>query len=321
MSAFSYTEDPNKRYHSWNYALRQEFGGKIFKVPIDGGFDCPNRDGTVAHGGCTFCSVSGSGDMIVAPEDPLPLQFQKEIDMMHLKWPHVDQYIVYFQNFTNTHAPIEVIRERFEQVVNLPGVVGLSVGTRPDCLPEEVVEYLAELNQRLYLWVELGLQTTFESTSRSINRAHDYDTYVNGVAKLRAHNIRVCTHLINGLPGETSEMMLENVRRTILDSDIQGIKLHLLHLMRNTRMLRDYHEGRLQLMTRENYVQVICDQLEMIPPEIIIHRLTGDAPWDSLIGPMWSLKKWEILNAIDQEMLRRDSFQGKFDVRKGVLSC
>lgn len=225
--------------------------------------------------------------------------------MMHLKWPHVDQYIVYFQNFTNTHAPIEVIRERFEQVVNLPGVVGLSVGTRPDCLPEEVVEYLAELNQRLYLWVELGLQTTFESTSRSINRAHDYDTYVNGVAKLRAHNIRVCTHLINGLPGETSEMMLENVRRTILDSDIQGIKLHLLHLMRNTRMLRDYHEGRLQLMTRENYVQVICDQLEMIPPEIIIHRLTGDAPWDSLIGAMWSLKKWEILNAIDQEMLRR----------------
>lgn len=320
MSAFIYTEDPTKRYHSWNYALRQEFGGKIFKVPVDGGFDCPNRDGTVAHGGCTFCSVSGSGDMIVAPEEPLPVQFQKEIDMMHQKWPHVDQYIVYFQNFTNTHAPIEVIKERFEQVINLPGVVGLSVGTRPDCLPDDVVEYLAELNQRLYLWVELGLQTTFEQTSRQINRAHDYETYVEGVAKLRAHGIRVCTHLINGLPGETPEMMLENVRRTILDSDIQGIKLHLLHLMRNTRMLRDYHEGRLQLMTREEYVQVICDQLEMIPSEIIIHRLTGDAPWDSLVGPMWSLKKWEVLNAIDQEMIRRDSYQGKFDVRKKV-SC
>lgn len=320
MSAFIYTEDPTKRYHSWNYALRQEFGGKIFKVPVDGGFDCPNRDGTVAHGGCTFCSVSGSGDMIVAPEEPLPVQFQKEIDMMHQKWPHVDQYIVYFQNFTNTHAPIEVIKERFEQVINLPGVVGLSVGTRPDCLPDDVVEYLAELNQRLYLWVELGLQTTFEQTSRQINRAHDYATYVEGVAKLRAHGIRVCTHLINGLPGETPEMMLENVRRTILDSDIQGIKLHLLHLMRNTRMLRDYHEGRLQLMTREEYVQVICDQLEMIPSEIIIHRLTGDAPWDSLVGPMWSLKKWEVLNAIDQEMIRRDSYQGKFDVRKKV-SC
>ncbi|BDG67941.1 hypothetical protein ENLAB_15050 [Enterococcus innesii] len=316
MNPFPYAEDKNKRYHSWNFALRQEFGEKIFKVPIDAGFDCPNRDGTVAKGGCTFCSVSGSGDMIVAPEAPLPEQFEKEIDMMHKKWPQVDKYIVYFQNFTNTHAPVAVIRERFEQVLTLPGVVGISIGTRPDCLPADVVDYLAELNQRFYLWVELGLQTTFETTSNAINRAHDYQTYLDGVASLRKHNIRVCTHLINGLPGETIEMMQENVRRTIQDSDIQGIKLHLLHLMRNTRMLRDYHEGRLQLMRRDTYVSLICDQLEMIPPEIIIHRLTGDAPWDSLVGPMWSLKKWEVLNEIDQEMLRRNSYQGKFNVRK-----
>lgn len=316
MNPFPYAEDKNKRYHSWNFALRQEFGEKIFKVPIDAGFDCPNRDGTVAKGGCTFCSVSGSGDMIVAPEAPLPEQFEKEIAMMHKKWPQVDKYIVYFQNFTNTHAPVAVIRERFEQVLTLPGVVGISIGTRPDCLPADVVDYLAELNQRFYLWVELGLQTTFETTSNAINRAHDYQTYLDGVASLRKHNIRVCTHLINGLPDETIEMMQENVRRTIQDSDIQGIKLHLLHLMRNTRMLRDYHEGRLQLMRRDTYVSLICDQLEMIPPEIIIHRLTGDAPWDSLVGPMWSLKKWEVLNEIDQEMLRRNSYQGKFNVRK-----
>lgn len=316
MNPFPYAEDKNKRYHSWNFALRQEFGEKIFKVPIDAGLDCPNRDGTVAKGGCTFCSVSGSGDMIVAPEAPLPEQFEKEIAMMHKKWPQVDKYIVYFQNFTNTHAPVAVIRERFEQVLTLPGVVGISIGTRPDCLPADVVDYLAELNQRFYLWVELGLQTTFETTSNAINRAHEYQTYLDGVASLRKHNIRVCTHLINGLPGETIEMMQENVRRTIQDSDIQGIKLHLLHLMRNTRMLRDYHEGRLQLMRRDTYVSLICDQLEMIPPEIIIHRLTGDAPWDSLVGPMWSLKKWEVLNEIDQEMLRRNSYQGKFNVRK-----
>lgn len=316
MNPFPYAEDKNKRYHSWNFALRQEFGEKIFKVPIDAGFDCPNRDGTVAKGGCTFCSVSGSGDMIVAPEAPLPEQFEKEIAMMHKKWPQVDKYIVYFQNFTNTHAPVAVIRERFEQVLTLPGVVGISIGTRPDCLPADVVDYLAELNQRFYLWVELGLQTTFETTSNAINRAHEYQTYLDAVASLRKHNIRVCTHLINGLPGETIEMMQENVRRTIQDSDIQGIKLHLLHLMRNTRMLRDYHEGRLQLMRRDTYVSLICDQLEMIPPEIIIHRLTGDAPWDSLVGPMWSLKKWEVLNEIDQEMLRRNSYQGKFNVRK-----
>ncbi|MFB8529427.1 TIGR01212 family radical SAM protein [Enterococcus casseliflavus] len=321
MNPFPYAEDKNKRYHSWNFALRQEFGEKIFKVPIDAGFDCPNRDGTVAKGGCTFCSVSGSGDMILAPEAPLPEQFEKEIAMMHKKWPQVDKYIVYFQNFTNTHAPVAVIRERFEQVLTLPGVVGISIGTRPDCLPEDVVDYLAELNQRFYLWVELGLQTTFETTSNAINRAHDYQTYLDGVASLRKHNIRVCTHLINGLPGETIEMMQENVRRTIQDSDIQGIKLHLLHLMRNTRMLRDYHEGRLQLMRRDTYVSLICDQLEMIPPEIIIHRLTGDAPWDSLVGPMWSLKKWEVLNEIDQEMLRRNSYQGKFNVRKDPVNA
>ncbi|MGF2064836.1 TIGR01212 family radical SAM protein [Enterococcus casseliflavus] len=321
MNPFPYAEDKNKRYHSWNFALRQEFGEKIFKVPIDAGFDCPNRDGTVAKGGCTFCSVSGSGDMIVAPETPLPEQFEKEIAMMHKKWPQVDKYIVYFQNFTNTHAPVAVIRERFEQVLTLPGVVGISIGTRPDCLPADVVDYLAELNQRFYLWVELGLQTTFETTSNAINRAHDYQTYLDGVASLRKHNIRVCTHLINGLPGETIEMMQENVRRTIQDSDIQGIKLHLLHLMRNTRMLRDYHEGRLQLMRRDTYVSLICDQLEMIPPEIIIHRLTGDAPWDSLVGPMWSLKKWEVLNEIDQEMLRRNSYQGKFNVRKEPVNA
>ncbi|EGO8581614.1 TIGR01212 family radical SAM protein [Enterococcus faecalis] len=317
MQIFPYSDDPNKRYHTWNYALRQQFGEKIFKVPIDGGFDCPNRDGTVAKGGCTFCSVSGSGDMIVAPSDPLPLQFQKEIQLMHQKWPTVDQYIVYFQNFTNTHAPVDVIRHRFEQVVNEKGVVGLSIGTRPDCLPDEVVNYLAELNERFYLWVELGLQTSFEETSAAINRAHDYQTYLDGVAKLRKHGIRVCTHLINGLPGETPAMMRENVRRTIQDSDIQGIKLHLLHLMTNTKMMRDYNEGRLQLMSKEAYVSVICDQLEMIPPEIVIHRLTGDAPFETIIGPMWSLKKWEVLNAIDAEMKRRNSYQGKYTVISG----
>lgn len=317
MQIFPYSDDPNKRYHTWNYALRQQFGEKIFKVPIDGGFDCPNRDGTVAKGGCTFCSVSGSGDMIVAPSDPLPLQFQKEIQLMHQKWPTVDQYIVYFQNFTNTHAPVDVIRHRFEQVVNEKGVVGLSIGTRPDCLPDEVVNYLAELNERFYLWVELGLQTTFEETSTAINRAHDYQTYLDGVAKLRKHGIRVCTHLINGLPGETPAMMRENVRRTIQDSDIQGIKLHLLHLMTNTKVMRDYNEGHLQLMSKEAYVSVICDQLEMIPPEIVIHRLTGDAPFETIIGPMWSLKKWEVLNAIDAEMKRRNSYQGKYTVISG----
>ena len=300
----------NKRYTTWNDYLRDNFGEKVFKVPIDAGFDCPNRDGTVAHGGCTFCSVSGSGDMIVAPEEPIPVQVEKEIEFLHQKWPGVKKYIAYFQNFTNTPGPVEVLRERLEQAVDRPDIVGINIGTRPDCLPDDVLDYLSELNERMTVWVELGLQTTYQKTSDLINRAHDYQTYLDAVAKLRARGILVCVHLINGLPGETQDMMVENVRRVVEDSDIQGIKLHLLHLMTGTRMQRDFHQGDLQLMAFDDYVNVICDQLEIIPKEISIHRLTGDAPREMLIGPMWSLKKWEVLNAIDAELERRNVFQG-----------
>lgn len=308
-----------KRYHTWNTHLKNEFGEKVFKVALDGGFDCPNRDGTVAHGGCTFCSVSGSGDFAQSRLDPLPVQLRKGIDTMHHKWPNVTKYIAYFQNFTNTHAPVETLRHRYEQVVNEEGVVGIMIATRPDCLPDETIDYLAELNQRYYMWVELGLQTIHEKTSKMINRAHDYQTYLDAVNKLREHGIRVCTHLINGLPGETYEMMMESVDRMVLDSDIQGVKIHLLHLMKNTKMLRDYHHGRLRLLEQEEYIDLVCDQLERIPEKIVIHRLTGDAPRDTLIGPMWSLKKWEVLNAIDDELERRESFQGLKDVRESVM--
>lgn len=301
-----------KRYNTLNDYYRQFFGEKIFKVPIDAGFDCPNRDGTVAHGGCTFCTVSGSGDAIVAPEAPIRDQFYKEIDFMHRKWPSVQKYLVYFQNFTNTHDRVEVIRERYEQAINEPGVVGINIGTRPDCLPDETIAYLAELSERMHVTVELGLQTTYEKTSQLINRAHTYQLYVETVKRLhqQAPKVEIVSHLINGLPGETPEMMLENVRRCVTDNDIDGIKLHLLHLMTNTRMQRDYHEGRLKLLSMDEYVQIICNQLEIIPKSIIIHRITGDAPRDMLIGPMWSLKKWEVLNAIDEEMERRGSYQG-----------
>lgn len=304
-----------KRYYTWNQHLKEHFGEKVFKVSIDGGFNCPNRDGTVAHGGCTFCSQSGSGDFAQSRVYPLPIQLRKGIDQMHKKWPQVTKYIAYFQNFTNTHAPVEVLRHRFEQVVEEPGVVGIMIATRPDCLPPETVEYLAELNERYYMWVELGLQTIHDKTSQMINRAHDYDCYLEGVAKLRTHNIPVCTHLINGLPGEDYDMMMTSVQRVFQDSDIQGIKIHLLHLMRKTKMMQDYKAGRLRLLEMDEYVQLVCDQLEIIPKDIIIHRLTGDAPRDTLVGPMWSLKKWEVLNAIDAELERRQSYQGIRAVR------
>ena len=301
-----------KRYNTLNDYYREIFGEKIFKVPIDAGFDCPNRDGTVAHGGCTFCTVSGSGDAIVAPDAPIRDQFYEEIDFMHRKWPEVKKYLVYFQNFTNTHDTVDVIRERYEQAINEPGVVGINIGTRPDCLPDETIAYITELSERMHVTVELGLQTTYDETSKIINRAHTYDLYVKTVKRLRelAPKVEIVSHLINGLPGETYEMMVENVRRCVTDNEIDGIKLHLLHLMTSTKMQRDYHEGRLKLLSMDEYVNIICDQLEIIPKNIVIHRITGDAPRDMLIGPMWSLKKWEVLNAIDKEMERRGSYQG-----------
>jgi len=311
-----------KRYNTLNDYYRQIFGEKIFKVPIDAGFDCPNRDGTVAHDGCTFCTVSGSGDAIVAPDAPIRDQFYKEIDFMHRKWPDVKKYLVYFQNFTNTHDTVDVIRERYEQAINEPGVVGINIGTRPDCLPDETIAYIAELSDRMHVTVELGLQTTYDETSKIINRAHTYDLYVETVKRLRqlAPKVEIVSHLINGLPGETHDMMIENVRRCVTDNEIDGIKLHLLHLMTSTKMQRDYHEGRLKLLGMEEYVNIICDQLEIIPKNIIIHRITGDAPRDMLIGPMWSLKKWEVLNAIDKEMERRGSYQGcKLENKEVVL--
>ncbi|PZO96071.1 MAG: TIGR01212 family radical SAM protein [Streptococcus pyogenes] len=300
-----------KSYRALNDYYRQLFGEKIFKVPIDAGFDCPNRDGTVAREGCTFCTVSGSGDAIVAPDAPIKEQFYKEIDFMHRKWPNVRRYLVYFQNFTNTHAPLQLIKERYEQAIYEPGVIGINIGTRPDCLPDETIDYLGQLAQTMHVTVELGLQTTYEATSALINRAHSYELYKDAVKRVRRYpKIEVVSHLINGLPGETHDMMVENVRRCVSDNDIQGIKLHLLHLMTNTRMQRDYHQGRLKLMSQRDYVMTVCDQLEIIPPEIVIHRITGDAPRDKLIGPMWSLNKWEVLNAINQEMKRRGSVQG-----------
>jgi len=299
-----------KRYNTLNAHLKETFGEKIMKISLDGGFDCPNRDGTVAYGGCTFCSAAGSGDFAGNRAEPIEVQFEKVKQQMHKKWKN-GKYIAYFQAFTNTHAPVSVLREKYEAALRQEGVVGLSIATRPDCLPEDVVDYLAELNERTYLWVELGLQTVHERTAKLINRAHDFQVFVEGVQKLRQRGIRVCTHIINGLPMETPEMMMETAK-AVAKLDIQGIKIHLLHLLKGTPMVKQYEKGLLKFLTFEDYVNLVCDQLEILPPDMIIHRITGDGPSHLLIGPMWSVNKWEVLNAIDQELERRGSFQGKF---------
>lgn len=308
INPFPFATD-DKRYHTWNYHLRNKFGHKVFKVALDGGFDCPNRDGTVAHGGCTFCSVAGSGDFAGNRAEPLDIQFEKIKDKMHHKWKD-GKYIAYFQAFTNTHAPIEVLKEMYEQVLEQEGVVGLSIATRPDCLPDDVVDYLAELNERTYLWVELGLQTVHERTALLINRAHDYQCYIDGVKKLRKHNINVCSHIINGLPLETPEMMMETARE-VAKLDIQGIKIHLLHLLKGTPMIKQYEKGMVEFLSMDEYIQLVCNQLEILPPNMIIHRITGDGPIELMVGPMWSVNKWDVLNGIDAEMKRRNSWQGK----------
>lgn len=304
----------DKRYHTWNYHLRQTFGHKVFKVALDGGFDCPNRDGTVAFGGCTFCSAAGSGDFAGNRADDLITQFNEVKDKMHHKWKD-GKYMAYFQAFTNTHAPVAELREKYETVLSQEGVVGLSIGTRPDCLPDDVVEYLAELNERTYLWVELGLQTVHERTALLINRAHDFEMYAQGVQKLRKHGIRVCSHIINGLPLENNKMMMETAQ-AVADLDVQGIKIHLLHLLKGTPMVKQYEKGLLEFLSFNDYIQLVCDQLEILPPEMIVHRITGDGPIDIMIGPMWSVDKWSVLNAIDAELKRRDSYQGKYYVPK-----
>ena len=308
MTKFKYAFDDNKRYHTWNYYLRNTFGEKIFKVSINAGFTCPNIDGKVAYGGCTYCSKEGSGDFAGNPKDDLIKQFKDIKDMMPKKWPSA-KYIGYFQAYTNTYAPLEVLKEKYETILEQEDVVGLSISTRPDCLEDDVVEYLSELNKRTNLWVELGLQTIHDSTSKIINRGHDYKTFLEGVEKLKAKNIKIVVHIINGLPGEDYNMMMETAK-AVADLNVHGIKIHLLHVIKDTPMAKMLEKNMMTLMTQEDYINLVCDQLEILPPEMIIHRLTGDGKKEDLVGPLWSLKKWEVLNAIDDTLKSRDSYQG-----------
>ncbi|MFC0473186.1 TIGR01212 family radical SAM protein [Halalkalibacter kiskunsagensis] len=305
----------DKRYYSWNQYLRDQFGEKVFKIPLDAGFDCPNRDGNVAHGGCTFCSERGSGDFAGDRKDDLITQFHTIKQRMLKKWKS-GKYIGYFQAYTNTYASVETLRQYYETILEQDGVVGLSIATRPDCLPDDVVEYLAELNKRTFLWIELGLQTVHERTALLINRAHDYQCYKEGVEKLRKHKIRVCAHIINGLPLENHQMMMETAHE-VSKLNVQGIKIHLLHLLKKTPMVKQYEKGLLEFMSLDDYIGLVVDQLEILPPDIVIHRLTGDGPADIMIGPMWSINKWSVLNGIEAELIKRDSWQGKYYQQKG----
>jgi hypothetical protein len=304
----------SKRYNSFNQHLRTVFGDKVFKVPLDAGFTCPNRDGTLGWEGCIYCSTRGSGDFAGEQKLSLPEQFEQSRNMMARKWPKA-KYIAYFQAYTNTYAPVERLREIYGQVLNLPGVVGIAIATRPDCLPEDVLAYLEELNRNTYLWVELGLQSIHQKSLDLIGRGHDYAVFCHALSELRERDIKVCGHIILGLPGEKKEDMLATAQAIaslpLQGIKLQGIKLHLLHVLEGTPLAEIYRNNPFPLLTAEEYVSLIVDILEILPAEMIIQRLTGDGPPDDLIAPLWSRKKWEILNSIDAELERRDSWQGK----------
>ncbi len=279
------------------------------KIALNAGFTCPNIDGTKGYGGCTYCSSSGSGDFAGDVNESIIRQFEDIKSKMHLKWKS-GKYMPYFQAHTNTYASADVLRSRFEGVLRQQGVVGISIATRADCLEEDVLEYLSELNERTYLIVELGLQTVFDRTGEKINRCHTYAEFLKGYEELMKRGINVCVHLIDGLPDETPEMMIESAKR-VGELRPHCVKLHLLHVLKDTVMAKELSEGRLRLLEMDEYVDIIIRQLEVIPPEVVIQRLTGDGARDSLIGPLWSLKKFEVLNMIDREMVRRNTRQGR----------
>ncbi|SHI08414.1 hypothetical protein SAMN02745196_02739 [Clostridium collagenovorans DSM 3089] len=299
----------DKRYHSLNYFLRNKFGDKVFKISLDAGFSCPNRDGKVSKGGCIFCSERGSGDFAGDRNFSIGSQFLDIKNMMNKKWKG-DKYIAYFQAYTNTYAPVEVLREKYDEAVKEEGVVALAIATRPDCLDEDVLDLLEEYSKKLYVWVELGLQTSNDTTGRLINRGYDTETFTEAVKNLRARNIDVVGHCIFGLPGEEKKEMLDTIDY-LAHVGAQGIKMHLLHLMEDTPMVNLYNSGKLKFMSQDEYVDLICEAVTRLPEDMVIHRLTGDAPRSLLIGPMWSLKKWEVLNAIDDKMKNEDLYQGK----------
>lgn len=307
MNLFPYT-DHNKRYYTLDYYYRQKFGEKIVKVSLNAGFSCPNIDGTVGSGGCIYCSPSGSGDFAGNQADHLVTQFQKIKQSLEKKWPHA-KYIGYFQAHTNTYAPLPTLKNCYETILKQKDVVGLAIATRPDAISEECMDYLESLSKHTFLTIELGLQTIHERTSQFINRCHSLTCFENCVNELRKRGISVVVHIINGLPYETKEMMIATTDY-LNQLDIQGIKIHMLHILKHTKLGTYYQKKPFPILSKEDYVQIVCEQLERLRPTIVLHRITGDPDPKDLIEPLWLTKKFNVLNAIDQELENRKTFQG-----------
>lgn len=305
---FKYS-DNNKRYHTLDYFYKHKFNSKVFKVSLNAGLSCPNIDGTVGKGGCIYCSNSGSGEFAGNKNDDIITQFNEIKKMMLKKWPNA-KYIGYFQAHTNTYAPVETLKKLYEPILQQENVVGLNIATRPDAISDECLKYLEELNKKTYLTIELGLQTIHKKTTKIINRCHTLECFENMVKKLRKKNINVVVHIINGLPYETKEDMIKTAKY-LNKLDIQGIKIHMLSVIKNTKLEKLYLLKPFHILTEEEYIDIVINQLENLRPEIVINRITGDPKLDDLIQPTWLVKKFCVLNNIDKEMVKRNTYQGK----------
>ena len=303
---FRYSFD-NKRYHTLNYHLRTTFGEKIYKAVIDAGFTCPNIDGRCGVGGCAYC-YNGAGEFTHGATLTITEQLRAESERISKKRDNA-KLIAYFQAHTNTYAPIEVLREKYSEALAFLDVAGLSIATRPDCVDEDIAKLLAELSRKTYLTVELGLQTAHDESARLFNRGYDYGVFLDAYKLLKSKGIRVCVHIINGLQGETKDMMLETAKLTgKLSHD--AVKIHLLHIVKGTGYEKLYNEGKIVPLTKEEYTDIVCSQLRFIPEKTVIERITGDGGRDTLIAPKWSLDKISVLGGIDKEMAQRNIYQG-----------
>lgn len=299
-----------KPYHSLDYMLKERFGEKVYKLTLNGGMSCPNRDGKLGTGGCIFCSAGGSGDFAGDPAQSIDRQIAQQKELICKKRP-VNTFIAYFQAYTNTYAPVEYLRALFTQALSHPEVAALSIGTRPDCLGEDVLDLLSQLNRIKPVWVELGLQTIHPATARYIRRGYPLSCFEEAMKNLHARDLDIIVHTILGLPGETTEQMLQTIS-FLNHQPIQGIKMQLLHVLKGTDLADDYLAGKFSVLSQEAYVDLVISCLEHLSPDIVVHRITGDGPRDLLIAPLWSSAKRTVLNEIHHQMKERNTWQGKY---------
>ncbi len=299
----------DKRYHTLDYELKKTFGEKTIKLSIDGNFTCPNRDGTIGNRGCIFCSERGSGDFNSDKNKSITEQIQEQKQIMSKKWKS-NTYIGYFQNYTNTYDTVKNLRKKFFEALNCEQISGLAIATRPDCINSEILELLEELNSKTFLWVELGLQSIHDKTAAFLRRGYKLEQFDETCEQLMKRKIKTVVHLILGIPGETKSQMLDSVKY-VSAKNVWGVKLHMLHVLKNTDLAEYYQKTGFKILTREEYVDIVCDALMLLNPDTVIHRLTGDGKKSDLIEPLWTLHKLKVLSDIDKELKFRESCQGE----------